>query len=286
MLHDRPLRSSIDPCRARLGPTSHSRTTTVVVGPPGFPWCRSPPSAITSPKAPSPSTRAASSRTSTASPPRCSASAPMRSSAATCSPSPGPRSATHRRSSRVRSPRCWSAASSTCYRSTTPTPRPSFNVDYCRLFPIADGGALILLGETMSPSVSERLSRARSTRRDPAAHQPVARGRARPAAARDPRGRADWRKRRRPSAARRAVSSIAAAGAGSETVVVGRWAESRIESFAAEVVRSQRAAPHRRSRAPRSAARDQPWSRRRARSHWRASRRHCRSPTGRSARSW
>ena len=39
---------------------------------------------------------------------------------------------------------------------------PSFNVDYCRLFPIADGGALILLGETMSPSVSERLSGAHS----------------------------------------------------------------------------------------------------------------------------
>jgi PAS domain S-box-containing protein len=33
---------------------------------------------------------------------------------------------------------------------------PSFNVDYCRLLPIADGGALILLGETMSPAVSER----------------------------------------------------------------------------------------------------------------------------------
>jgi PAS domain S-box-containing protein len=39
---------------------------------------------------------------------------------------------------------------------------PSFNVDYCRLLPIADGGALILLGETMSPSVSERLSGAYS----------------------------------------------------------------------------------------------------------------------------
>jgi PAS domain S-box-containing protein len=39
---------------------------------------------------------------------------------------------------------------------------PSFNVDYCRLIPIADGGALILLGETMSPSVSERLSGAYS----------------------------------------------------------------------------------------------------------------------------
>ena len=39
---------------------------------------------------------------------------------------------------------------------------PSFNVDYCRLLPIADGGALILLGETMSPSVSERLSGAHS----------------------------------------------------------------------------------------------------------------------------
>ena len=37
---------------------------------------------------------------------------------------------------------------------------PTFNVDYCRLLPIADGGALILLGETMSPSVSERLSSA------------------------------------------------------------------------------------------------------------------------------
>ena len=33
-----------------------------------------------------------------------------------------------------------------------------FNVDYCRLLPIADGGALILLGESMSSSVSERLS--------------------------------------------------------------------------------------------------------------------------------
>ena len=39
---------------------------------------------------------------------------------------------------------------------------PPFNVDYCRLLPIADGGALILLGETMSPSVSEQLSKARS----------------------------------------------------------------------------------------------------------------------------
>jgi two-component system NtrC family sensor kinase len=39
---------------------------------------------------------------------------------------------------------------------------PFFNVDYCRLLPIADGGALILLGETMSPSVSERLSGAHS----------------------------------------------------------------------------------------------------------------------------
>src|SRR4051812_13563187 len=39
---------------------------------------------------------------------------------------------------------------------------PAFNVDYCRLLPIADGGALILLGETMSPSVSEQLSRARA----------------------------------------------------------------------------------------------------------------------------
>ena len=38
----------------------------------------------------------------------------------------------------------------------------SFNVDYCRLLPIADGGALILLGESMSPSVSERLSGAQS----------------------------------------------------------------------------------------------------------------------------
>jgi PAS domain S-box-containing protein len=37
---------------------------------------------------------------------------------------------------------------------------PTFNVDYCRLLPIADGGALILLGETMAPSVSERLSSA------------------------------------------------------------------------------------------------------------------------------
>jgi len=39
---------------------------------------------------------------------------------------------------------------------------PAFNVDYCRLLPIADGGALILLGETMSPSVSEQLSKARA----------------------------------------------------------------------------------------------------------------------------
>ena len=39
---------------------------------------------------------------------------------------------------------------------------PPFNVDYCRLLPIADGGALILLGESMSASVSERLSGAHS----------------------------------------------------------------------------------------------------------------------------
>jgi two-component system, NtrC family, sensor kinase len=39
---------------------------------------------------------------------------------------------------------------------------PAFNVDYCRLLPIADGGALILLGETMSPSMSEQLSKARA----------------------------------------------------------------------------------------------------------------------------
>jgi PAS domain S-box-containing protein len=38
----------------------------------------------------------------------------------------------------------------------------AFNVDYCRLVPIADGGALILLGETMSPSVSEQLTQARA----------------------------------------------------------------------------------------------------------------------------
>ena len=37
-----------------------------------------------------------------------------------------------------------------------------FNVDYCRLLPIGDGGALILLGETMSPSVAEQLAKARS----------------------------------------------------------------------------------------------------------------------------
>ena len=37
-----------------------------------------------------------------------------------------------------------------------------FNVDYCRLVPIADGGALILLGETMSPSVPEELAKARA----------------------------------------------------------------------------------------------------------------------------
>ncbi|HEX6050255.1 MAG TPA: PAS domain-containing protein, partial [Gemmatimonadaceae bacterium] len=36
-----------------------------------------------------------------------------------------------------------------------------FNVDYCRLIPIADGGALILLGETMSPTVAEQLAKAR-----------------------------------------------------------------------------------------------------------------------------
>ena len=36
-----------------------------------------------------------------------------------------------------------------------------FNVDYCRLLPIADGGALVLLGETMSPSVSEQLAKSR-----------------------------------------------------------------------------------------------------------------------------
>ncbi|HUQ82019.1 MAG TPA: GAF domain-containing protein, partial [Gemmatimonadaceae bacterium] len=39
---------------------------------------------------------------------------------------------------------------------------PAFNVDYCRVLPIADGGALILLGETMAPSVSEQLSKARA----------------------------------------------------------------------------------------------------------------------------
>jgi PAS domain S-box-containing protein len=39
---------------------------------------------------------------------------------------------------------------------------PPFNVDFCRLLPIADGGALILLGETMSPSVSEQLAKARA----------------------------------------------------------------------------------------------------------------------------
>lgn len=38
---------------------------------------------------------------------------------------------------------------------------PPFNVDYCRLVPIGDGGALILLGETMSAGVSEQLSKAR-----------------------------------------------------------------------------------------------------------------------------
>jgi PAS domain S-box-containing protein len=36
-----------------------------------------------------------------------------------------------------------------------------FNVDYCRLLPIGDGGALVLLGEIMSPSVSEQLAKAR-----------------------------------------------------------------------------------------------------------------------------
>jgi PAS domain S-box-containing protein len=44
--------------------------------------------------------------------------------------------------------------------SDTDTAVP-FNVDYCRLLPIGDGGALILLGETMSPSVSEQLAKAR-----------------------------------------------------------------------------------------------------------------------------
>ena len=43
----------------------------------------------------------------------------------------------------------------------TDAPGP-FNVDYLRLLPIADGGALILLGETMSPSVAEQLANARS----------------------------------------------------------------------------------------------------------------------------
>ena len=33
---------------------------------------------------------------------------------------------------------------------------PPFNVDYCRLLPIADGGALILLGEVISPSNTGR----------------------------------------------------------------------------------------------------------------------------------
>ena len=37
-----------------------------------------------------------------------------------------------------------------------------FNADYCRLLPIADGGALILLGETMSPTVPEQLATARA----------------------------------------------------------------------------------------------------------------------------
>jgi PAS domain S-box-containing protein len=37
-----------------------------------------------------------------------------------------------------------------------------FNVDYCRLIPIAEGGALILLGETMSPTVTEQLAKARA----------------------------------------------------------------------------------------------------------------------------
>jgi len=40
--------------------------------------------------------------------------------------------------------------------------RSPFNVDYCRLVPIADGGALILLGETMSPTVTEQLAKARA----------------------------------------------------------------------------------------------------------------------------
>ena len=38
----------------------------------------------------------------------------------------------------------------------------AFNVDYCRLMPIADGGALILLGQMMSPSVAEQLAKART----------------------------------------------------------------------------------------------------------------------------
>jgi len=115
---------------------------------------------------------------------------------------------------------------------------PSFNVDYCRLFPIADGGALILLGETMSPSVSERLSGAHSL--------------------------AGILQRINQSlevervlhllathAAQLIGGSgstvfllengelIAAAGAGSEKVMVGHG-QSLTESFAAEVVRSHR----------------------------------------------
>jgi PAS domain S-box-containing protein len=39
---------------------------------------------------------------------------------------------------------------------------PPFNVDYCRLLPIADGGALILLGEVISPSNTGR-TRANAT---------------------------------------------------------------------------------------------------------------------------
>jgi len=116
---------------------------------------------------------------------------------------------------------------------------PSFNVDYCRLLPIADGGALILLGETMSPSVSERLFGAHSL--------------------------ADILQRINQSLEVERVlhllashaaqliggsgatvfllengALIASAGAGSEKVVVGQR-QSLAESFAGDVVRSHRA---------------------------------------------
>ena len=133
MLHDRPLRSSIDRVatpRSNLALENHHRA----VGPPGSPWCPSPPSATTSPKAPSPSTRGASSRTSTASPP----------------PARRPRQCAHRtRRLSHRGPiaaRRLLALRPRAHRSSRARRRavlslndtdagPSFNVDYCRLLP-------------------------------------------------------------------------------------------------------------------------------------------------------